>query len=154
MFAKKPVLGWGLRTFPVVYPQFRSFYTDKFTNHAHNDHLQFLIETGVVGFGTVLWFIFTLYRAAVKKVTDWDSNLNGAVALAALIACSGIVVHSFFDSNLQVPANAALFYTLAAIATAPTQFGTHRRARHHRKPTADSVPGSQFPVDDYARPGA
>lgn len=154
MFANKPILGWGMGTFPVVYPQFRTFYTDKFTNHAHNDHLQFLIETGTLGFAAVLWFVFTLYRAALRKLTDWDSDLNGAVALAAMIACSGIVVHSFLDSNLQVPANAALFYTLAAIATAHTEFGIHRRVRHHRKHTPDSLPGSQLAVGDYARPGA
>lgn len=147
MFAKKPVLGWGLGTFPVVYPQFRSFFSDKFTNHAHNDHLQFLIETGLLGFATMLWFIFVLYGAALKKVKGWNANLNGAVALAALLGCTGILVHSFFDSNLQVPANAALFYTLAAIATANTQFGSHRGLRHHRKHNSQmAVPPSPLPV--------
>lgn len=140
MFAEKPLLGWGLGTFPVAYPQFRSFYTDKFTNHAHNDHLQFLVETGLLGFATALWFVFCLYRAALRKLQGWDSNLNGAVALAALLGCTGILAHSFLDSNLQVPANAALFYTLAAIAAANTQFGSHRRVRHHHKS------GSWFPV--------
>jgi O-antigen ligase len=133
MFAKKPFLGWGLGTFPVVYPQFRSFYTDQSINHAHNDHLQFIAETGLLGLATIVWFVFTLYRAALKKIRDWDSNLNGAVALAALVGCTGILVHSFLDSNLQVPANAALFYTLAAIAAANTQFGAHRRVHHHHR---------------------
>jgi len=133
MFAKKPVLGWGLGTFPVVYPQFRSFYTDQSINHAHNDHLQFLVETGLLGLATIAWFVFTLYRAALKKIRDWDSNLNGAVALAALVGCTGILVHSFLDSNLQVPANAAFFYTLATIAAANTQFGAQRRVHHHRR---------------------
>jgi O-antigen ligase len=155
MFVSKPVLGWGLGTFPVVYPQFRSFYTDKFTNHAHNDHLQFLIETGLLGFATALWFVFTLYRAALKKIKYWDSNPNGAVALAALIGCTGILVHSLFDSNLQVPANAALFYMLAALAAANTQFGAHRRVRHHQESSSQfSVTGSQFPVDGPAPPSA
>jgi O-antigen ligase len=155
MFARKPVLGWGLGTFPVVYPRFRSFYTDKFTNHAHNDYLQFLIETGLLGFATALWFVFTLYRTALEKIKDWDSNLNGAVALAGLIGCTGLVVHSFLDSNLQVPANAALFYTLATMATASTQFGAHRRVRHHRRHSSQlAVPGSPIPADSCAQPSA
>ena len=155
MFARKPLLGWGLGTFPVVYPQFRSFYSDKFTNHAHNDHLQLLIETGLLGYAAALWFMFTLYRAALKKLNGWHSDLNGAVALAALIGCTGILVHSFLDSNLQVPANAALFYTLAAIATANTQFGAHRRVRHHRKHSSQlSVPGSQLTAESSAQPSA
>jgi O-antigen ligase len=148
MFAQKPVLGWGLGTFPAAYPHFRSFSTDKFTNHAHNDHLQFLIETGLLGFTTVVWFVVSLYRAALKKVKNWHSDLNGAVALAALSGCTGIVVHSFFDSNLQVPANAALFYVLAAVATANTHFGAHRRVRHHRKNNSQlSVPYLKIPLD-------
>ena len=28
MIRQRPLLGWGFGTFPVVYPSFRSFYTD------------------------------------------------------------------------------------------------------------------------------
>lgn len=38
MFAKKPILGWGLSAFPIAYPQFRAFYTNFFVNEAHNDY--------------------------------------------------------------------------------------------------------------------
>jgi hypothetical protein len=37
--------------------------------------------------------------------------------LSALIACTGLLVHSALDFNLQVPANAALFYIFCALAT-------------------------------------
>src|SRR5208337_1465605 len=50
MFAKRPWLSWGLGAFPVVYPAFRSFYTNFFVNEAHNDYLQLLVETGLAGF--------------------------------------------------------------------------------------------------------
>jgi hypothetical protein len=50
MLLKRPFLGWGLGTFPVVYPEFRSFYTTFFVNQAHNDYLQLLVETGLAGF--------------------------------------------------------------------------------------------------------
>src|SRR6202049_2984165 len=32
MFFKRPVAGWGLGTFPTVYPSYRSFYTNLFVN--------------------------------------------------------------------------------------------------------------------------
>src|SRR5437016_8259600 len=57
MFAKKPVLGWGLGTFPVVYPQDGSFFTDKYVNQAHNDYVQLLAETGGLGVLTMVWFL-------------------------------------------------------------------------------------------------
>ena len=53
---QKPVLGWGLGTFPVVYPEFRSFYTNFFVNEAHNDYLQLLAEMGLLGFGRCCGF--------------------------------------------------------------------------------------------------
>ncbi len=38
-----------------------------------------------------------------------------AATLAALLGATGILVRGFVDFNLQIPANAALFYLLAAI---------------------------------------
>jgi O-antigen ligase len=116
MFLKRPVLGWGLGTFPVVYPQFRTFYTNFFVNQAHNDYLQLLVEMGLLGFGTMLWFLSTLYARAIKKIGNWSSEMSGAVTLACGLGLSGILVHSAVDFNLQIPANAALFYVLCTIA--------------------------------------
>lgn len=118
MFVKKPVLGWGLETFPIVYPQFRSFYTNFFVNEAHNDYLQLLVEMGLLGFATMLWFLIVVYRRAIRKIKNWTSEVSGAVTLACMLGCSGILVHSFVDFNLQIPANAALFYVFCTIAAA------------------------------------
>src|SRR2546423_5851659 len=91
MFRTKPLMGWGLGTFPVVYPQFRSFYTNFFVNEAHNDYLQLLVEMGLLGFGTMLWFLLTVYRRAIKKIGKWSGDISGAVALACLLGLSGIL---------------------------------------------------------------
>ena len=132
MFAKKPVLGWGLGTFPVVYPQFRTFYTNFLVNEAHNDYLQILVETGIIGFGATMWFLILLYRRAFQNLEDWPDNINGAVSLAAMLGCTGIVVHSLVDFNLQVPANAAWFYVLAAVAASSYSIETRQRVRRSR----------------------
>jgi O-antigen ligase len=64
MLVKKPFLGWGLGAFPIVYPEFRSFYTTLFVNQAHNDYLQLLVETGLAGFSIMVWFLVVLFRRA------------------------------------------------------------------------------------------
>jgi O-antigen ligase len=133
MWKQKPILGWGLGTFPEVYPQFRTFYTSFFVNEAHNDYLQLLVETGVVGFAIALWFLVTTFRGARSKLPDWTENPNGVLTLAALVGCLGILVHSFLDFNLQIPANAMLFYTLCAIAAGPALKESQRRmVRRHK----------------------
>jgi len=136
MFVVHPVLGWGLDVFPIAYPQYRSFPTDFFVNQAHNDYLQVLVETGALGFLLVLWFIYRFYWNALPFTRDWMQDMKSCVRAAALVACTGILVHSFTDFNLHVPANAALFFVLATIAAMPDNRSphayTHRRRRTHQ----------------------
>jgi len=134
MLIKRPFLGWGLGAFPIVYPEFRSFYTTFFVNQAHNDYLQLLVETGLAGFSIAVWFLVLVFRRAAGKLKNWTETASGALTVAALLGCVGILVHSFLDFNLQIPANAALFYVLCAIAaSAPLQESQRRRVlrRHH-----------------------
>jgi len=145
MFSKKPVLGWGVRAFPVVYPQFRSFYTNFFVNEAHNDYLQLLVEMGLLGFGAMLWFLIVVYRRAVIKIKDWTSDVSGAVTLACMLGCSGILVHSTVDFNLQIPANAALFYVFCTIAAADSFAQPARKRRPIPTPQTEEVlPASEM----------
>jgi O-antigen ligase len=127
MFRQRPALGWGQGTFADVYPRFRSFYSDSLVNAAHNDFLQVLAETGIIGFGIMIWFLVITVRHALRKSSKWTSNLNGAVAVAALLGISGILVHSLVDFNMQIPANAALFYSFCTVAAMEPRFKTHRR---------------------------
>jgi O-antigen ligase len=116
MFSHRPVWGWGLGTFPIVYPGYRSFYTNLFVNEAHNDYAQLLVETGLLGFALMVWFLICLYRRGLPTSRRWEFKWDAALSLAALLGCTGILVHSFVDFNLQIPANAAFFYVLCALA--------------------------------------
>ena len=140
MIAARPVMGWGLGTFADVYPEFRSFYTDSLVNAAHNDYLQTLAETGLLGFGIAIWLLFTAIHSAVRKLHNWPSDINGIVSLAALLGVCGILVHSFVDFNLEIPANALLFYVLCSIAALDARFRNLRRksrANEVTEPLAD-----------------
>jgi O-antigen ligase len=135
MFSHRPVWGWGLGTFPTVYPSYRSFYTNLFINEAHNDYAQLLVETGLLGFALMLWFLICLYRNGLPTSRRWEFKWDGAVSFAALLGCTGILLHSFVDFNLQIPANAALFYLLCGMAASrplaelskPRTFSRHRK---------------------------
>ena len=144
MFLKRPFVGWGLGTFPTVYPQFRSFYTNFFVNEAHNDYLQLLVETGLAGLSVALWFLILVFRKAAGRMKNWTETATGCLTVAALLGCIGILVHSLLDFNLQIPANAALFFVLCVIASgAPLQESKRRRVvRRHNlviQPTPESA---------------
>ena len=143
MFRRKPLLGWGLGAFPVVYPEFRSFYTNFFVNEAHNDYLQLLAEMGLAGFAAMLWFWVVLGRAALPKLKNWTTDISGAVTLAASLSVTGILVHSFFDFNLQIPANAALFYVFCTVAASPRLLQRARKRKPAPTTTEEILPASE-----------
>ena len=142
---ERPLLGWGFGTFPVVYPSYRSFYSDLLVNAAHDDFVEITVETGLLGLAVALAFIYLLYRTAIRQVRHWMHDVSGATALAALAGCTGLLVHSFSDFNLQVPANAALFFSLAALATTARSAGDRSlplidwKSRSPRNARSDSV---------------
>jgi len=131
MFLQKPLTGWGLGTFGDIYPEFRSFYTNLSIDQAHNDYLQLLVETGAVGCLLMIWFLLSVYRSGLRKLQLWPSNSEADVTLAAMVAITGILVHSFLDFNLQIPANAALFFVLCAVVGMPLP-DRLRVSRHHQ----------------------
>ncbi len=119
MAMHKPILGFGLGTFPEVYPAFRSFYSNLFVNHAHNDYLELFVDTGLLGLGLFVWMLIGIFRAGFRKATDYDDTEGRLLTAAVLIGIVGILVHSLLDFNLHIPANAALFFVLCAAAATP-----------------------------------
>jgi O-antigen ligase len=119
MWLHKPMMGFGLGTFSTVYPQFRSFPTNLFVNHAHNDYLELMVETGLVGPALVVWFLFGVFRNGFAKMRDAADSEGRLLTLALLTGIVAILVHSLLDFNLHIPANAALFFVLCAAAATP-----------------------------------
>jgi O-antigen ligase len=137
MFLQRPILGWGLGTFPTVYPAYRSFYTNLFVNEAHNDYAQLLVETGLIGFALMLWFLFRLYQRGLPTSRRWEFKWDGALSLAALLGCTGMLFHSLVDFNLQIPANATFFYVLCALAASELPASSSRSKARRGATTAE-----------------
>jgi len=116
LFLDHPILGTGLGTFQMVFPPYDSLYDGKIVNHAHNDYLEALAETGLVGGLCCVWFLGVVLLNSLKGLTELGSSFGSALNLSGLIACSGILVHSLVDFNLHIPANALLFFVSAHLA--------------------------------------
>jgi O-antigen ligase len=130
MFRDRPLLGFGLDTFSSVYPRYQSFTSSVFMNAAHNDFAQLLSEMGIAGFGLMVWFLVLVYRRGLRNLYC-SGELQPAV-LVALTGSTGLLAHSFFDFNLHIPANAALFYVLCWTATAEPVLRNRVRVQHVR----------------------
>ena len=117
MIEDYPVHGIGPGNFPTVFTQYlppaenRHFY-------AHNDYIQSVAETGLASIIIIAWIIAAIYRRGFKKLKN-ESRLVRGIAIGALSGITAILVHSMFDFNLHIPANALLFTVLVALAVSP-----------------------------------
>jgi hypothetical protein len=66
----------------------------------------------------MVWMIIALYRKGFKKLKNLSRLVRGGT-LGAVAGITAILVLSFSDLNLNIPAYAILFTVLAAIAAAP-----------------------------------
>lgn len=108
-------IGTGFGTFAVIYPRFKSTPGTLQWREAHNDYLQLLFETGVVGFLLMGWFLLRLVRHVLPLLYARDPDFG--ITLGASLGCFGILLHSLVDFNMQIPANAMLFFVLCALLT-------------------------------------
>jgi len=111
--------GVGLGAFEVAYTPYQSVVTDLTIDYAHNDYLQFLAETGIWGWllaplAIIIFFVlsFRHLRARLRQQSGW-------LQFGAAVGVCGLLVHSMSEFNLHIPANAAWFSLVAALATLP-----------------------------------
>jgi O-antigen ligase len=114
-----PWTGTGLGTLETVFPHYESYYDGLVVDHVHNDYLELLADTGLVGGMSMLGFIaLLLWRGASNLRRARNPRCRSLYLYAgASVACVGFLVHSLMDFNLHIPSNALLFLILAAAAT-------------------------------------
>jgi O-antigen ligase len=130
IFTHHPLVGTGLGTLVVVHPRYESVYDGTIVDHAHNDYLELLAETGMPGGLVGVAFVVTLLRRGLKNLLSAQGRLARAIQAGALVACLGLLLHSLVDFNLHILANALVFLTLASLAT--SQITVLKRASHGR----------------------
>jgi O-antigen ligase len=132
IFLDHPFLGTGLGTIQIVFPPYETLYDGKIVNHAHNDYLEALAETGLAGGLCCSWFLVALFAESLRRLRQLNNSFAGALQLSGLIACCGFLAHSLVDFNLHIPANALLFFLMAHLATVdlPQATPPSSRRRH------------------------
>ena len=131
-----PWFGTGLNT----YADAMLFYQQRNPGYhlaqAHNDYLQVLAEGGLLVVIPATIAVALLARAVVGNLGAARQEARGywirAGAAAGLLA---MAVQEVFEFSLQIPADALLFSTLAAVALTPV----HSRSRPRSGTTTEGA---------------
>lgn len=130
VFRDNPILGVGFDALASAYTRYDTWNGVYRVERAHNDYLQILAESGILGFACLAAFLFFLFRRGWQIMTTSRDSFRRGVALGALAGCFGIAVHSFFDFPLRTPANALVFLILATLATVQISYPKLHRKRN------------------------
>ncbi len=111
-----PIVGIGLGDWSEIFARYQPPpWTELFFNEAHNDYIQWVAETGLIGASLLLWFVW----ATIRDLRSRRSSLPPLAVpiFAAIIA--GLVsmcMIEFFDFDLRIPASAFLFAVMIGLA--------------------------------------
>ncbi len=111
-----PIFGCGLGSYGSCFLRYKIVAPEGTVDYAHNDYLQVLAEFGVFGFAVGLFFIVRILRRTVQAALHADSADNRLIAIGCLGAASAILLHSFVDFNMYVPANGLEFAWILGVA--------------------------------------
>ena len=113
---QSPWLGWGLGTFPDLYPLVQPADLQIGNDKAHSTILEWMLDLGIpaaiCGFATVLVPIAVCLRGCWRRRTD---RYLPAVAFAAAMVA---ILHSVVDFSLQIPAIAFVVSALLGLGWA------------------------------------
>lgn len=121
-----PLAGAGMGSFETVYPTYQTEPINLVFDHAHNDYVETLAETGFLGGALLAVGLLFFILITVKNLSAGLGSEQSWIQLGAAVACYGMLVHSFVDFNLHIPANAAWFAFCAGLATLPGR-GSRKR---------------------------
>lgn len=111
-------LGSGVGSFQRVYRQYEdhSAVTRTFVNHAHNDYIEIIMETGIPGL--LLLAAFFLWWGS-RAVPIWRSAALDRYAVAASIASGAVLIHSLVDYPLRTAAISSIMAACLAKMARP-----------------------------------
>ncbi len=116
LIAAYPVFGCGLGGFESAFRKFKKSEPLLRDDYIHNDYLQYLAELGVAGFALAAVLLGGLAAKAWRAAAAPDPATRW-LGLACTAAMTAILLHSFADFNLYIPANAMTLSWISGIAS-------------------------------------
>ena len=110
-----PLFGTGPATFVFIHPRYQDAHFSHRAIMAHDDYLNCLADYGAVGFVIAMIFVAGVTRQLLRRPRAAGRWQDRVILTASLMAWSALLIHSFVDFNLHIPANALMFFALTGM---------------------------------------
>ncbi|GBE08841.1 O-Antigen ligase [bacterium BMS3Bbin11] len=107
--------GTGAGTFFVIFPAYQNIWQPGYYQHAHNDYLEFMSDTGWIGILLLAAIVIITFAAAIRAMRKRRHPLMRGMAFSSVMGIISLMIHSTTDFNFHIPANAALFMVILAL---------------------------------------
>ena len=107
-----PLFGVGLGNVSSAFPFYKSYLSPGFLMHAHNDHLQLLVESGIVGAGLCFLFFAVILVKILTILPKRHDPLVINVTAGGLCGLLGVTLHNCLDFSFHVPAVLFMFWVI------------------------------------------
>lgn len=118
MIPDHPIFGTGPLTWEWFHLKYRDPRLQARPKYTHEDVLQLISDYGLVGLALVIAMLGCFFWHAMRMSGRAHSPGQRAFAVGSAVAVATIVVHSFVDFNMHIPANALLVVTLMGLTVA------------------------------------
>jgi O-antigen ligase len=129
MVKEHPLVGSGPGSWQWLY-QLRRDASMGHPEYTHNDYLNLLSDYGVVGGIIMAWLLVAFFRHAWVLTRKAAPDEQRAFAVGAVAAVAALLVHSWFDFNLHIPANAVLLAAVMGTMAAMSDPSNRYPVRH------------------------
>jgi len=131
MIKHHPVIGVGLNTFGNNYAMYKLPETgrDKTAasgTYAHNIYLHTAGETGLLGLGALLFFLFALFKQGINVFKSLKDEYLKTVAIALLGCIGAFLVNGMTETNLYFPTVVVVFWYLIGVSLSLVKFLENR----------------------------
>ena len=115
LIREHPLMGIGLGAFQWGFSHFQTTWLNFTVDHAHNDYIETIVETGALGAALLFIPILGLLVRMIHSFLTDSRRYRPSVTLGCIGSTLALLTHSVTDFNLHVPANALVFALVLGI---------------------------------------
>ena len=111
-------IGLGPSSFALLYPEYANQHALVGVPHSHMVYLELVIELGILGFVSFMWFMLRLWKDSACSLLQTSNKMVKLVLIASLSSLIGISFAFGVEYVWYYPRTFFAYFILAGIATA------------------------------------